>query len=233
MKKFLVSMAVAALAIPALAQSSAQARVAVIDVNKVLSTSAAGKAAAARLKQLQEAKLAQGQKMDDEIKALDNEINTKKISLSEEKLADMQKQLSDKKIAMQRFAQDADRELQEARDRVMADLNTKIMPVVDKIGKEMGLAAIFNKFESGLIYASDAIDITDTVIKEFNSAPGTAPAAQPAKKQSRFLIQCAARMPAVPIHEIVALVGGTYDGPPHVGFHGIPPPSGTPPRELA
>jgi outer membrane protein len=157
--------------------------VAVIDVNKVLSTSAAGKAAAARLKQLQEAKLAQGQKMDEEIKALDNEINTKKISLSEEKLADMQKQLSDKKIAMQRFAQDADRELGEARDRVMADLNGKIMPVVDKIGKEMGLAAIFNKFESGLIYASDAIDITDTVIKEFNAAQGTAPAATPAKKQ--------------------------------------------------
>src|ERR1043166_7968896 len=182
MKKFLVSMAVAALAIPVLAQSSAPMRVAVIDVNKVLQTSSAGKAAAAKLKQVQDQKMAQGQKMDEEIRALDNEINTKKISLSEEKLADMQKQLSDKKIAMQRFAQDADRELGEARDRVMADLNAKIMPVVDKIGKEMGLAAIFNKFESGLIYASEAIDITDHVIKEFNGAQGTAPAATPAKK---------------------------------------------------
>ena len=181
MKKFLVSMAVAALAIPALAQSSAPARVAVIDVNKVLSTSAAGKAAAAKLKQVQDDKMARAQKMDEEIRALDNEINTKKISLSEEKLADMTKQLSEKKIAMQRFAQDADRELGEARDRVMQDLNQKIMPVVDQIGKEMGLAAIFNKFESGLIYASDAIDITDAVVKRFNDAQG-APAAQPAKK---------------------------------------------------
>ena len=181
MKKFLVSMAVAALAIPALAQSSAPARVAVIDVNKVLANSAPGKAAAARLKQLQDDKMARAQKMDDEIRALDNDINTKKISLSEEKLADMSKQLSDKKIAMQRFAQDADRELGEARDRAMAELNQKIMPVVDQIGKEMGLAAIFNKFESGLIYASDAIDITDVVIKRFNDAQG-APAAQPAKK---------------------------------------------------
>jgi len=181
MKKFLVSMAVAALAIPALAQSSAPARVAVIDVNKVLSTSTAGKTAAAKLKQLQEDKMARAQKLDEEIKQLDNDINTKKISLSEEKLADMQKQLSDKKIAMQRFAQDADRELQEAQGRVMQDLNVKIMPVVDQIGKEMGLAAIFNKFESGLIYASDAIDITDVVIKRFNEAQG-APAAQPAKK---------------------------------------------------
>ena len=181
MKKFLVSMAVAALAIPALAQSSAPARVAVIDVNKVLAQSAAGKAAAARLKQVQEDKMARAQKMDDEIRTLDNDINTKKISLSEEKLADMTKQLSDKKIAMQRFAQDADREIGEARDRVMQDLNGKIMPVVDQIGKEMGLAAIFNKFESGLVYASEAIDITDVVIKRFNDAQG-APAAQPAKK---------------------------------------------------
>ena len=180
MKKFLVSMAVAALAIPALAQSSAPARVAVIDVNKVLSSSAAGKTAAAKLKQLQEDKMARAQKLDDEIKTLDNDINTKKISLSEEKLADMTKQLSDKKIAMQRFAQDADRELGEARDRVMAELNQKIMPVVDQIGKEMGLAAIFNKFESGLIYASEAIDITDVVIKRFNDAQ--TPAVQPAKK---------------------------------------------------
>lgn len=176
MKKFLVSMAVAALAIPALAQSSAPARVAVIDVNKVLSTSTAGKAAAAKLKQLQDDKMARAQKLDDEIKQLDNDINTKKISLSEEKLADMQRQLSEKRIAMQRFAQDADRELQDAQGKVMQELNVKIMPVVDQIGKEMGLAAIFNKFESGLIYASDAIDITDVVIKRFNDAQG-APAA--------------------------------------------------------
>jgi outer membrane protein len=180
MKKFLVSMAVAALAIPALAQSSAPQRVAVIDVNKVLSTSTAGKVTSAKLKQLQDEKMARAQKLDDEIRALDNDINTKKISLSEEKLADLQKQLSDKKIAMQRFAQDADRELGEARDRALQELNGKIMPVVDQIGKEMGLAAIFNKFESGLVYASEAIDITDVVIKRFNEAQG--PAAQPAKK---------------------------------------------------
>ena len=181
MKKFLVSMAVAALAIPALAQSSAPARVAVIDVNKVLSSSTAGKVAAAKLKQLQEDKMARAQKLDEEIKTLDNDINTKKISLSEEKLTDMAKQLSDKKIAMQRFAQDADRELGEAQNKLMLDINNKIMPLVDQVGKEMGLAAIFNKFESGLIYASEAIDITDVVIKRFNDAQG-APAAQPAKK---------------------------------------------------
>jgi len=176
MKKFLLSIAVAALTIPAMAQSSAPQRVAVIDVNKVLQNSAAGKIAYERLKKLQDDKMARAQKMDDEIKTLDNDINTKKISLSPEKLDQMQKNLSDKKIAMQRYAQDADRELGEARDKALGELNTKIMPVVDQVGKEMGIAAIFNKYESGLIYASDAIDITDVVIKRFNEA-ANAPAA--------------------------------------------------------
>jgi len=58
-------------------------------------------------------------------------------------------------------------------------LEAKIKPVIDGIGKEMGLAAIFNKFESGLVYASETIDITDTVIKRFNEAQ---PAAAAAKK---------------------------------------------------
>jgi len=180
MKKVLISLAVAALAMPMFAQGAPQ-RVAVIDVQKILANSTAGKAAYERLKKLQDDRMTRASKMDEDIKALDNEINSKKLSLSEEKLIDLQKQLSDKKIAMQRYAQDADREVTEARDKALAELQTKIMPVIDSVGKEMGLAAIFNKFESGLVYASEAIDITDTVIKRFNDSTG-APAAAPAKK---------------------------------------------------
>jgi outer membrane protein len=184
MKKFLVSLAVAALALPTFAQS-APARVAVIDVNKVLMSSSAGKSAYDKLKKMQDDRVAQAKKLDDEIAALDKDINEKKLTLSEEKLADMTKRLSDKKIAMQRFAQDADRDIGEARDRSLAELEQRIKPVIDALGKEMGLAAIFNKFESGLVYASDAIDITDTVIKRFNEGGAAAPAAAPAaaKKQ--------------------------------------------------
>jgi len=180
MKKFLVSLAVAALALPTFAQS-APARVAVIDVNKVLMSSTAGKASYEKLKKLQEERIARAKKMDDEAAGLDKEINEKKLTLSEEKLADLTKQLSDKKIAMQRFAQDADREVGEARDKELQALEAKIKPVIDAVGKEMGLAAIFNKFESGLVYASEAIDITDTVVKRFNET-SAAPAAAAAKK---------------------------------------------------
>lgn len=179
MKKVLISMAVAALAATPMFAQGAPSRIAVIDVQKVLQQSTAGKQAYEKLKKMQDDRIAKAKKMDEEIASLDNDINSKKLSLSEDKLADMQKQLSDKKIAMQRYAQDADREVGEARDRELMALEAKIKPVIDQMGKEMGLAMIFNKFESGLVYASEAIDITDSVIIKFNAAAGET---TPAKK---------------------------------------------------
>jgi outer membrane protein len=180
MKKFLISIAVAALAAPMFAQST-PARVAVVDVQKVLTQSTAGKAAYEKLKKMQEDRMNKAKQMDEEMKKLDSDLATKRISLAEDKLAEMTKQLADKKIAMQRYAQDADREIGEARDRELQALQVKIEPVIDALGKEMGLALIFNKFESGLVYASEAVEITDTVIQRFNAANG-APAAAPVKK---------------------------------------------------
>ena len=176
MKKFLISIAVAALAAPMFAQNT-PARVAVIDVQKVLSQSTAGKAAYEKLKKVQDEKMEKAKGMDEEMKKLDAEISSKRLSLSEDKLAEMQKTLAEKRISMQRYAQDAEREINEARDRELMALEARIKPVIDAMGKEMGLAAIFNKFESGLVYASDAIDITPEVIKRFNEAnPATAAA---------------------------------------------------------
>ena len=179
MKKFLISVAVAALATPMLAQNT-PARVAVIDVQKVLTQSSAGKSAYEKLKKMQDERMEKAKAMDEELRKIDADISSKKLSLSEDKLTEMQKQLADKRIAMQRYAQDADREVTEARDRELQALEVKIKPVIDALGKEMGIAAIFNKFESGLVYASEAIDITDTVIKRFNDATA---AATPATKK--------------------------------------------------
>jgi len=173
MKKFLVTMAVAALAAPMFAQN-VPARVAVIDVQRVLQQSTAGKAAVEKLKKMQDERLEKAKAMDEDARKLEADINAKKISLAEDKLQDMAKTLADKKISMQRFAQDADREMGEARDRELQALENRIKPIIDSIGKEMGLAMIFNKFESGLVYASDAIDITDSVIKRFNETAATA-----------------------------------------------------------
>ena len=62
MKKVIISLAVAALAAPMFAQN-APARVAVVDVQKVLTQSVAGKAAYDKLKKMQDDRVAKAKQM--------------------------------------------------------------------------------------------------------------------------------------------------------------------------
>ncbi|MGZ8867381.1 MAG: OmpH family outer membrane protein, partial [Thermoanaerobaculia bacterium] len=137
MRKFFAAVAVAALAMPAMAQN-APAKVAVIDVQKVLATSTAGKAAYERLKKMQEERISKAKAMEDELRKLETELSTKRLSLSEDKVGELTRSINDRKISMQRYAQDADREVAEARDRALLELENKIKPVIDALGKEMG-----------------------------------------------------------------------------------------------
>ena len=95
MKKFLVSVVVAALALPAMAQN-APAKVAVIDVQKVLATSTAGKAAYERLKKMQEERITKAKGMEDELRKLETELTTKRLSLSEDKVAELTRSIADR-----------------------------------------------------------------------------------------------------------------------------------------
>jgi outer membrane protein len=149
---------------------SAPSRIAVVDVQKVLGASTIGKAAFERLKKMQDDRVAKAKQMEDDEKQFENNFNAKRSTISNEQLAEMQRQFTEKRNARQRYAQDADRELGEARDRELTALNARLQPIIDAMAKEMGLAVVFNKFESGLLYASDAIDITDSVVKKVNEA---------------------------------------------------------------
>lgn len=166
MKKTLLSFAAVLFAVPMFAQ--VPSRVAVIDVNKVLADSKAGQAAYARLQQVQEQHVQRLQQMEEEVKTLEADYQQKKLSLAQDRLDELEKQISDKRVALQRYGQDAERDLQTRRNQTLKNLNDRILPIVDAIGKEMGFAMIFNKFEAGLVYASDAVDITDVVVKRVN-----------------------------------------------------------------
>jgi outer membrane protein len=161
----------AASAQPAAASSSGGAiKIAVIDTEKILINSASGKKALAELKKLQEAKEKELGAKQQEIKDLQAKISDGRLSLAQDKLDDMQKQLEDRVIAVRRLQDDATRDLTKKRDDVLGQIDQQVMPVINQVGKELGYTLIFRKFESGLIYADEAIDITDSVIKRLDTA---------------------------------------------------------------
>jgi outer membrane protein len=121
-----------------------------------------------RLRSLTEAKAQQGQSLQQELATLQDQFNKQRFTVSEARQAEMQKGIEDKQISIRRFQDDAQREVAEAQRRELGSLEERIMPIIDQIGKEQGLTLIFNKFQSGLVYADETIDITDEVIRRFN-----------------------------------------------------------------
>jgi outer membrane protein len=163
-----------AVAIVAAAPATAQIKVAVIDVQTVVTESALGQQAQKELEQLQGAKRGELEARGKELADLRKKIEEGRLSLAPEKLTEMSEEFESKGREFQRAEDDANRELQKRGEKLMGDIEVKILPIIDEIGKAEGYTLIFNKFRSGLLFADDAVDITKQVIDQLNAKhPGS------------------------------------------------------------
>jgi outer membrane protein len=172
-KMFRLTVRMVALAVVLMAvalPAAAQVKVAVIDVQRVVTESDPGKEVMQKLRALSDTKAQQGQTLQEELATLQDQFNKQRFTVSEARQAEMSKEIEDKQIAIRRFQDDAQRELQDAQRRELGGLEERILPLINQIGQEQGMTLIFNKFQSGLVYADQTVDITDTVIQRFNTA---------------------------------------------------------------
>ena len=166
MKKVVLGlMAIILVALPLAAQTQPPARVAVIQLSRIADQSAAGKAAKARLETIANDKDKKFKEMQNELSQLQAKYSP---SLDESVRGDLEKKIADKRVAVQRYAEDAQRDLQQEEAKERQKILTDIQPIINEIGKEMGFAIIFSKDGSGILYASDAVDITSIVIKRYD-----------------------------------------------------------------
>jgi outer membrane protein len=183
------ALALAVAAAPAFAQTSAPAapaagsKIGVIEVQRIVQESAIGKESLARVQKLQQAKQEDLGKRQKELRDLETKIQDQGKALSEDAMEKLQKEYQGKAVELKRFQDDAQRELEEAQRKELGDLEKRIMPVINDVAKEQGYQLVFNKFNSGLLFADDkSVDLTEAVITRFNSqiAAPKAAAAKPA-----------------------------------------------------
>jgi len=190
MKRILVSVAMAVSAAAAFGQTQAAApaaaapagppKIAVINVDRLVTDSALGKEAFARVKRIADSKKEEGDKLTKELRDMEQKLADQGASLADDKKEALQKTYQERAIAFKRFQDDAQRSLDEAQKKELEELQKRVMPVITQVGKERGFTLIFNKFQSGLVYADEAVDVTDDVLKRFNTTvavPASAPAA--------------------------------------------------------
>ena len=153
-------------ALPALAQH----KIAVIDVARIMTESKRGQDVKAQLEKLQADKTAELQTLTEEITELQKRFQEGRLSLTEEKLAQLQSELENKGRNFERAREDAERLVQRTRAEDIQKVENEVLPIINLVGKELGYTLIFQKYQSGLVYAAEELDITELILQRFNAS---------------------------------------------------------------
>jgi outer membrane protein len=100
--------------------------------------------------------------------------------MSDAARAELEKKIERQNVEIQRMTQDAQQEVQELQQELQNEFQRKLMPIVQKVFDEKGLQILFSAADAGIVFADPGLDITNEVIKRFDTgAPAATPAAKP------------------------------------------------------
>ena len=154
----------------------AQSKIAVIEVERLLQESGRGRVAVQELTGLRDAKEVELQGQQEQLAALQKQYNDGRLTLAEDRLAELEKRLEDMTIGLRRSQDDANREMQKLQGEKFGEIEQAVLPIISQVGREFGYTAIFNKFQGGLLFSADAADITNLIIERYNAAYPVTPA---------------------------------------------------------
>lgn len=146
----------------------AEVKIGVVNMQKALDESEAGKAAVEKMKveyaQMQE----KINKETEALKKMQEDINTQGTLLTEEakqkKVDEYQKRYKD----AQRLVSDSNEAMKKKEQQYVGKIAQDLVELVEKMGKELNYDVIIESKESGVLYNSKKIDLTDLVIERYN-----------------------------------------------------------------
>lgn len=145
------------------------AKIGVINFEKILNESSAGKVSQKQLKtkweELQK-------KLNDEKTAVEEfslSIERESLVLSPEKKRAKQRELQDRVNELKRMNQDFTEEFRQLQNSRINDIQKDVFDIVNEMGKKEGYLLIVERKVGGVLYTPAQVDITDEVIKAYNA----------------------------------------------------------------
>jgi len=170
MKKFMIVLAILAAVCVGGNAVAADLKVGYVDLQKVLNDSAAGRSAKEEIgKKVKEYEI-QVQARQKELQAAKEELEKQALLLSDEARAKKEREYQQKLKDLQRFTKDIRDDLQMRDADATKKILEQVLKVVREFGEKEGYTLILEKNESSLIYASESIDLTDTILKLYNKS---------------------------------------------------------------
>jgi outer membrane protein len=154
----------------------AGAKVGFINIQRIASESTEGKASTARVKALNDKKVAELSDKQKALQAAQQKLQQGGAVLSDAARGQLEKEVERLQVDIQRFTQDAQAEVQELQQELQGEFQKKLVPVINAVASEMSLQLVFSQVDSGIVWADPGLDLTGEVIRRFDAATTKAPA---------------------------------------------------------
>jgi outer membrane protein len=165
---------------------AAELKIAYVDLQRAFAEVDEGKAAKARLEQLRDAKQKEIDKDQEQLKkekeTFDRQASTMTDATRQQQGSDLQKKM----LELQQRFEKGRAELAQNERETLSSILAKMQPIITGIAQHDGFTMVFEKTDSGLLYAPASLDVTNELIRQYNekNKVSATPASTSSKKSS-------------------------------------------------
>lgn len=170
MKFPLIAVLAVSVLAPTFAIEAAEMPIAVVSMQKVLEESKKGKDIQKKFESSISAEKKEVEKREGAIKKMQEEYTRNEATMSDEQRTKKQREIKKQIGDLQQYVAEAQEKMSAKRTELLKTLVEPAKELVVKVAKEKGIGAVFERGESGLLYAADAIDLTPEIIKRLDNA---------------------------------------------------------------
>ncbi len=166
------------------AQTAAQTKVGLVDIQRAVLSTNEGKTALEALGKKYEPRQAGLREMATELENLQKNLDSDGAKMTEDARAAALKDIDQKALAFRQAAESAQADYNREKNEILARVIKKMAPVLDKYAKDNGFNMILDAqfWPAGpILWASGtSADVTSALVSAYNSQPPAASAAAPA-----------------------------------------------------
>ena len=154
------------------AQAAAQAKIAVVDLQRALLETEDGRAAKEKLRKLFQERQQTLDKKQTELKDMKDGIEKQRKVLSREALGAKLEEYQKAMLQVQQAYMDYQRELAGKESEMTEPVMRRMQEIVKRLGQKEGYSLILDKTEGGVVFVPGNLDLTDLLIQRYNAGEG-------------------------------------------------------------
>jgi Skp family chaperone for outer membrane proteins len=170
---YLMSLLLCLLGAPALVlgQAAVPGKIGIINnIQEAIFATEEGKKALADLQKKFQPRQDDLQRQQQEIQALNEQLQKQAATLSDEERVRLSRDLEDKQKVFKRATEDFNAEVQGDREDALRRIGRKMMVVLNEYARQNGFSIVVDAAQINVYYASPEIDLTAEIIRRFNAA---------------------------------------------------------------